>query len=296
MLQGGTFVIKLFASDLDGTLLNLVHSVDRSVSAAVRDAIESGAHFSVATGRIVRPGIDYGFGDLPIESIGSNGSTILDAEGRVIKHYTIDPAFIEELVRAFPQVCFECVGVEYSYVTGTAEERMAGFSNDGIVRRIAMRGMRGRMRDLEKSYLYEQPLSAILANDICKINARVTDGALERELHAFLDGHADTVVNAPFNPVMFEITDKDVNKGAAVAWLADYLGIAHDEVAVYGDGGNDIAMLERFEHSYATANGSDAAKAAARHTIGHNALHAVPRHVRATVRKQRNEPTYTTIA
>ena len=59
---------------------------------------------------------------------------------------------------------------------------------------------------------------------------------------------------------MFEITDVACNKGESVAWLAGYYGIAEDEVAVYGDGGNDIAMLKRFRHSYATKNASDAAK------------------------------------
>ena len=43
---------------------------------------------------------------------------------------------------------------------------------------------------------------------------------------------SDRVVNAPFDPVMFEITDVACNKGESVAWLAGYYGIAEDEVAV----------------------------------------------------------------
>ena len=71
-----------------------------------------------------------------------------------------------------------------------------------------------------------------------------------------------------------------------MAWLAGYYGIAEDEVAVYGDGGNDIAMLKRFRHSYATKNASDAAKAAASATICSCMVHAVPKHMLATMRKQ----------
>ena len=59
-------------------------------------------------------------------------------------------------------------------------------------------------------------------------------------------------------------------------------------VAVYGDGGNDIVMLDRFEHAYATSNGSDAAKRAAGNVIGNCAAHAVPRHMVATLRNDRN--------
>ena len=75
-------------------------------------------------------------------------------------------------------------------------------------------------------------------------------------------------------------------KGEALAWLAARLGIAEDEVAVYGDGGNDVVMLERFRHAYATANGSPAAKRAAGTVIGPCATYAVPRHVVRTLRAQ----------
>ena len=55
---------------------------------------------------------------------------------------------------------------------------------------------------------------------------------------------------------------------------------------MYGDGGNDIAMLSRFKHSYATANGSADAKAAASATIGRCEFHAVPKHIMRTLRSQ----------
>ena len=55
---------------------------------------------------------------------------------------------------------------------------------------------------------------------------------------------------------------------------------------MYGDGGNDIVMLSRFKHSYATANGSADAKAAASATIGRCEFHAVPKHIMRTLRSQ----------
>ena len=45
-------------------------------------------------------------------------------------------------------------------------------------------------------------------------------------------------------------------------------------------------MLKRFRHSYATKNASDAAKAAASVTIGSCMIHAVPKHMLATMHKQ----------
>ncbi len=221
-----TRVINLFASDLDGTLLNAMHEADRTIRGAIKEALALGAHVVPATGRTVLPIGERGFTGLKIDGVCANGSII--------------------------------------------------------------RGHRG---DVLKTFTFDQSTSEILAHEVCKINCRVPDAALERELKAFLAEHIDTVVNAPFDPVMFEITDKDCNKGASVAWLANYYGFTEDEVAVYGDGGNDLEMLRRFRHSYATANASAEAKAAAGTVIGHCAFHAVPKHILRTLRRERNRTT-----
>ena len=278
-------MIKLFASDLDGTLLNGLHETDRTIRSAIKTAIELGAHVVPATGRSVLPIGDHGFTGLKIDAVCANGSIVRGQNGEVLKTFTVDPAFVEELLRAFPQICFDCCTPDGMFSSGSYEMHQEGFKRDGLFRRIVMRGMRARGGAHEEQF-FDQSLSSILSHEVCKINCRVTSEELDRELKAFLADHADTVVNAPFNPVMFEITDKDCNKGESVAWLGRYYGIGEDEIAVYGDGGNDLVMLSRFRHSYATANGSDEAKAAASATIGRCELHAVPRHILKTLRSQ----------
>lgn len=279
-------MIKLFASDLDGTLLNATHMVDPIIVSALRKVTKSGARFAVATGRTMRSPNDFGFHGVPIEAVCSNGSIILDRDGNAIYHSDVDKAVLEEMIRAFPQVCFECVGLDRTYVTGSPQDQLAGFVGKGAVDKVKMAAMRARRRQMQADCVHNQSVSDILSRDICKVNARVSDPALDLELKDFLAGHAGTVVNAPFSPVMYEITNVGVDKGSALKWLADYFGYSMDEVAVYGDGGNDITMLERFEHAYATSNGSDAAKRAAGNVIGSCAFHAVPRHMVKTVREQ----------
>ena len=278
-------MIKLFASDLDGTLLNGLHETDRTIRGAIKTAIELGAHVVPATGRSVLPMGDHGFTGLKIDAVCANGSIVRGQNGELLKAFTVDPAFVEELLRAFPQICFDCCTPDGMFSSGSYEMHQAGFKRDGLLRRIVMRGMRARGGAHEEQF-FDQSLSSILSHEVCKINCRVTSEELDRELKVFLADHADTVVNAPFDPVMFEITDKDCNKGESVAWLGRYYGIGEDEIAVYGDGGNDLVMLSRFRHSYATANGSDEAKAAASATIGRCELHAVPRHILKTLRGQ----------
>ena len=259
-------MIKLFASDLDGTLLNATHMVDPVIVSALRTVTKSGAHFAVATGRTMRSPSDFGFHGVDIEAVCSNGSIILDRDGNTIYHSDVDKGVLEEMLRTFPQVCFECVGLDRTYVTGSPQDQLAGFVATGAIEKVKMAAMRIRRRQMQADCVHNQSVSDVLSHSI--------------------SNHADKVVNAPFSPVMFEITNVGVDKGAALAWLASYFGYSADEVAVYGDGGNDIAMLQRFTHAYATSNGSDAAKLAAGNVIGSCAFHAVPRHMVKTVREQ----------
>lgn len=276
-------MIKLFASDLDGTLLNLFHTTDETILAAVREAISAGAHVAAATGRTnVWYGED-GFEENTIEAVCANGSIIRGRDGEILKFYAVDPAFLEELIPAFPGICFDCVTCEGILSSGSRELREAGFKIDSPWRRVLMRGMRAKATFMTK-HVYDQPLGEIVKHEVCKVNCRVPDADLNRELHVFLADHADAVVNAPFNPALFEITDHACNKGESVAWLGRYLDISEDEIAVYGDGGNDIEMLKRFKHSFATSNAIDEAKDAASEVIGNCALHAVPHHIQECVR------------
>ena len=276
-------MIKLFASDLDGTLFNILHETDGGILRRLRRTIEAGRHVALASGRCVRRTAELGFGDLPIESVGANGAHVVGRGGEVLRHVTIDPAVIEELLTGFPAVCFNCVGRDHTYVRGTREQHASGYLMPrglaGVILRYRM--SRAVRTDEER---FDCGNADVLAQDICKLNFRVPDPGMRREMEAFVAERSDVLVNASFDGDLFELTDARVNKGEAVAWLAGELGLSEDEVAVYGDGGNDLAMLERFDHAYATSNGSDAAKRAAGNVIGSCALHAVPRHIVRTVR------------
>lgn len=285
-------MIKLFASDLDGTLMNLWHEADPTIRGAISELTKAGLHVVPATGRSLLPMGEHGFSGLHVESCCANGSIVRDANGHLLKIFPVDPAFVEAIMREFPQVCWDFATPEGMLVSGSFEEHQASFNqNKNVFKRIVFRGMRSRGGFHEDQY-FDQTASQVLKHQVCKINTHTPkDAGVVRELNAFLAEHANTVVNAPFDPEMFEITDVNCNKGASVAWLANYLGIEEDECAVYGDGGNDIAMLKRFKHSYATQGASADAKAVASEVIGSCILHAVPRHMLATMRSQQSRVT-----
>lgn len=69
-------------------------------------------------------------------------------------------------------------------------------------------------------------------------------------------------------PMFSNITPKGWNKGSALTWLRDYLGLADEEVVVFGDGGNDLPLFNAVTNSVAVAAAMPEAAKAARWHIG----------------------------
>lgn len=64
-------------------------------------------------------------------------------------------------------------------------------------------------------------------------------------------------------PPFLEVTHPDANKGYALRWVAQHLGIDMTNTAAIGDADNDIPMFQAAARSFAVANASDAAKRSA---------------------------------
>lgn len=68
-------------------------------------------------------------------------------------------------------------------------------------------------------------------------------------------------------PRFLEATHPDANKGYALRKVASHLGIDMSDTAAIGDSDNDIPMFLAAARSFAVANGTDAAKQAAREVV-----------------------------
>lgn len=66
-------------------------------------------------------------------------------------------------------------------------------------------------------------------------------------------------------PHYIEVMPEGVNKGASMAKLAELLGLSPEEVMCFGDGQNDVPMLEFAGAGWAMANGSAEARACTEH-------------------------------
>jgi Cof subfamily protein (haloacid dehalogenase superfamily) len=73
----------------------------------------------------------------------------------------------------------------------------------------------------------------------------------------------DRVAASRSQPYYLDITHKDANKGAVVAYLSRHLNVATDEIATIGDQPNDVLMFKPSGFSIAMGNASDQVKAQA---------------------------------
>jgi len=82
----------------------------------------------------------------------------------------------------------------------------------------------------------------------------------EQDMRATL---ADQASVARSQPYYLDITHPSANKGVALAEIAKLLAVPLVEIAVIGDGGNDVAMFERSGLSIAMGNASQEVRRAA---------------------------------
>jgi Cof subfamily protein (haloacid dehalogenase superfamily) len=88
-----------------------------------------------------------------------------------------------------------------------------------------------------------------------------------QDLRAVLTDHASVALSQPY---YLDITHPLANKGVALAELSKLLAVPLTEIAVIGDGGNDISMFERGGLSIAMGNASLAVRQAADLVTGSN--------------------------
>ena len=96
---------------------------------------------------------------------------------------------------------------------------------------------------------------------------------LRREFAARIS-ELDFVFPGP-NATLFDMAPHGWTKGTAALYLGELLGIAPDEIAVFGDSENDLAMIQAIPNSVAVANAAPEVLACARWHIGHCADGAV---------------------
>ena len=278
-------MIRLFASDLDNTLLNTDHESDAFIDETIQKILDSGCYFTIATGRSATRTMIPNMDD-KIYHIYMNGAYITGPNGEVVYQSNMNKEILKELIETCPEYDYCFVGTDRQYMMISQkkflEQSFKAPKGMETTPEWIQKYTESRLNDTTFSLTKED----ILNLDICKVNLYIKDGMDLKRIDAFLEKYSDQIINAPTNDTIYEITMRGIDKGAAVAILAQYLDLTEDECAVYGDGGNDVTMLRRFKNAFAPSDGRPEVIQYASKLLEPYATYSVSRHMRDTLKEQ----------
>lgn len=250
---------KIIALDLDGTLLNSRKELSAENLNALQMAAEAGVEIVPTTGRYYL-GMPEIIRNLPFlhYAITVNGARVEEiSTGRAIYQAEIPNdeaisimAYLDKL-----PVYYDCYKDNTGWVTRSMQERAAEFAPDERVLRMLI-DLRTPVDEL-KAFLREQ------GGGIQKIQIFAKTPALrdayQQELETAFP--AMSMTSAIVNNL--EINVKHANKGSALRALAEELQIPIEQTMAFGDGTNDLSMLQVAGCGIAMKNGAEIVRQAA---------------------------------
>ena len=233
--------VKLFVSDLDGTMLPDGNVVSPENIAAVRCAADAGVVVTIATGRMFEAALPVAEAlglDVPI--ISYNGGLIKSPSGCVYEEHTVDPALAHDLI-AFCQergwYIQSYSGGVLRYVEPCDESRFYENSQKVAGKAVGWDGLFAYTAGNCKLLLVTKELPVTLTR-------------AEAVLAAF--GAQVDVTRSADN--LIEVVPKGISKASALKSLAEKLGFSIEETMAIGDAYNDLPMLQAAGKSIAMGN------------------------------------------
>jgi Cof subfamily protein (haloacid dehalogenase superfamily) len=255
---------KLFAFDLDGTLLDSGKRVRPANAAALRRISESGAMVALASGRlgcgVRRYAPELGIDTALVVLNGAEVYTSSDPGARRVYYAPLNPAYAEYLINYCRN---KPIALNFYYddkLYSCKTDKNAGWTE----LYHEQTGVQYNFVDKDFSAVTDLSPSKVLF---------VGDEAYLDELEAVFQamwgsgGDNSVYVCRTWNYYL-EFMNPKATKGIGLAALCDALGVSMSEAAAYGDAENDIPMLTAVGHGAAMKNAEPAVKEAAERVTG----------------------------
>ncbi len=236
-------MIKLVASDLDGTLLQggAQDLSPRSIQ-LIRSLIEKGIHFVAASGRQYdnERRVFSTFLD-DISYIAENGSVCIH-KGEVISRSTIDPDLCKRILEEIKRED------NFEIVVSREDSCFIENNHSEFVNHI-VNVMKNTTQIVDDVRNVEGPILKIA---ICNMH----DGPhiIDKYLKHLQDLFGSEIKVVTSGNIWIDFIAPGTNKGTALEKLITRLGIKPEECMAFGDQYNDVEMLQFVGTSYAMSN------------------------------------------
>lgn len=252
-------LIRLIASDMDGTLLDEHGEVPPETYDLILALREKGVHFAASSGRRfdrlcqffapVRDKMDF---------VAANGAQVY-VDGELVDREVFSHLGIRRLAKTvgkFESLHMALFDDEKSFLLDDEDKFVREIDKD--------------LPNAERIWYLPGPDVSILKISIYCEDGHVMDYAyaLSREL-------GDEFLFAPSGTHWIDALQRGVNKATGIEQVMAYHGITRDEVMAFGDSMNDYEIIRFVGTGCAMANGRPALKAVANRVIGYNYDQAV---------------------
>lgn len=275
--------IKLIAMDMDGTLLRSDNTISPITKKVLIEAQQKGIRLVLASGRSYSKLLNYAkelsmdiYGGYLIEVNGMAIYDVLNEKRYIRKRMPVENA--RELFAYFSQWNVEIIGNMdagmYDYnPPALLEEKLAYRKKHHLPDDFPMTGGAFEfLVDNRKGYpdiRYIQTKEEI-TQEINKISVTYWPEVMDEVSKQAKIDLGDCYWVGKTTDKWLEIMMPDVTKASGLKELQTITGISMDEIAAFGDGENDIEMLQEVGLGIAMENGMEEAKAVADHITSSN--------------------------
>ena len=245
-------MIKMFVTDIDGTLLPTGGSVSAKNVAAVQAMINAGVKVILATGRMYSAALKIAEQlKVPVPIIAYNGALIKSSTGEVLHTHYMDDELVLKIIDFFAE--HGCHIQSYSNDILYVPARNSGVEYyEEVIHvkavTVGWNGLRERAKNVTKL------LSISDDND-----------ELVDSMNAIRKIFGSQVEVTRSNIKFAEFMASGVTKAGAIKILADKFGINNDEILAIGDSENDLPMLTSVGYGVAMGNALPSIKEACKY-------------------------------
>ena len=247
-------MLQLFASDMDGTLLDNQHQINAQTADAVKAWQASGREFMIATGRDYKSASQllapY---DIQCAMINLNGAIIHDENGQVLAVHPMPQASLEKILNYLKdQDLVYTLSTKDAYYHSDTQAYLSMLG-----RTLKAAGYDDLTQAQVKDHIKDaRPIQAL------KMMVISDNRDLLKTCKDYIQTLEDIDITSS-GPDNIELTSTSAQKGLALATYLQVRGYQMDQVVTIGDSLNDRSMLAMCPNSYAMANASDPVKAMA---------------------------------
>ena len=272
-------MIKVIASDMDGTLLNNEHKLSKRTIDAIKSAQRAGIRFMISTGRNFEQAM-HSLSDTGIECdyIVSSGAEVRNPKKEILQSGCMDIQdcrMVYDVLKEY-SLTYLFGAEDGDYCIGSTKDREQELISHILTFEKGMTEAEVRETDLFKFMIGNTKVVSGFESleksgaRIIKIFAMSDDLGLLKEIDEKLKKNPNLAIASSFENNL-EITDIKDQKGIALKKYIESLGYKMDEVMVFGDSMNDYSMLSMdFGVTVAVENAMEQVKQVAKYITKSN--------------------------